>query len=283
MTVPLGAPAGSDARPESPADGLPDPAEHVPDLPRHTPDPAPSAPRDAHVSAREATEAMCPYLLSVGGAWRQATPSRDHRCGALEPPAPQPSDKQRRHCLSPNHVECPIFRAARTARAVTLTPSGDAAVVAVVDAARRPIARTAPILLEQPRLLEQAVRLSFDRGPGQLALVALMILAFSVVAITRLSAGSSPSASPSVDPSSIARASASPSPTPRPTPSPSPKPSASAAPTPEPSYRGKYTVQKGDTILSIARRFKVHTGAIRRLNNLSPTAEVKIGQVLKIP
>jgi LysM repeat protein len=42
-------------------------------------------------------------------------------------------------------------------------------------------------------------------------------------------------------------------------------------------------VRKGDTILSIARRFKVHTGEIRRLNGLSATYEVKPGDVLKIP
>jgi membrane-bound lytic murein transglycosylase D len=276
MTVPLGASAESDAPPESQADGPSDPVEPEPE-------PARASPHAAPVSAREATEFTCPYLMSVGGAWRQATPSRDHRCGALDPPAPQPSDKQRRHCLSSAHVECPIYRAARAARAVALSPTGDRAAVAAIDAARRPIARTAPILLEQPRLVEQAFRLSFDRGSGQLALVALMILAFSVVAITRLSGGAAPVASPSVEPSGIARASASPSPTPRATPSPSAKPSASASATPEPSFRGLYTVQKGDTLLSIARRFKVHTGEIRRLNNLSPTAEVKPGQVLKIP
>ena len=271
MTVSLGAPAGSDAPPESQPDGPPDP-----------PDPPERSPHVGSASAREVTEATCPYLTSVGGAWRQATPSRDHRCGALEPPAPQPAEKQRRHCLSSAHVECPIFRTARTARAVALTPSGDPAVVAIVDAARRPIARTAPVLLEPPRLVERAVRLSFDRGPGQLALVALMILAFTVVAITRLSVGS-PIVSPSAAPFGIAQASASPSPTPRRTASLSPSPSASAVPTPEPSFRSLYTVGKGDTLLSIARRFKVHTGDIRRLNNLSPTAEVKPGQVLKIP
>lgn len=226
---------------------------------------------------------MCPYLTSVGGAWRQATPSRDHRCGALDPPAPQPNDKQRRHCLSPDHVDCPIFRAARTARAVSLTPSGDPAVVAVVDAARRPIARTAPVLLERPRLVEQAVRMSFDRGPGQLALVALMIVAFGVVAITRLSGGTSPAASPSAGPSAIARASSSPAPSPRPSPRSSVVPSASAAPTPAPSFRGLYTVRAGDTLISIARRFKTTTGAIRRLNNMGTSTTIKPGQVLKIP
>ena len=268
MTVPPGAAVESDPPSGSQPDGPPGSAGHAP---------YPGTP-----SAAEATASTCPYLTSVGGAWRQSTPSRDHRCGALDPPAPQPTDKQRRHCLSPNHVDCPIFRAARTARAVSLSPSGDPAVVAVVDAARRPIARTSPILLEQPRLVEQAVRLSFDRGPGQLALVALMILAFAVVAVTRLSGGS-PAPSASVGPSAIARASASPSPTPRPTPKPTPRPSASAAPTPAPSFRGKYTVRSGDTLYSIARRFKVTTGAIRRLNGLSTTAVIHPGQVLKIP
>jgi nucleoid-associated protein YgaU len=269
MTVSPGAPIGSDTHLGSRPDGPPDPAPH----------PA----RVATPSATEATAATCPYLTSVGGAWRQATPSRDHRCAALEPPAPQPTDKQRRHCLSPNHVECPIFRAARTARAVSLTPSGDPAAVAVVDAARRPIARTAPILLERPRLVEQAVRLSFDRGPGQLALVALMILAFSIVAFTRLSGGSPPAASASVAPSDIAAASSSPSSTPGPSPSVSPIPSASVSPSPEPSFRGLYTVRNGDTLYSIARRFKTTTGAIRRLNHLSTTAVIHPGQVLKIP
>jgi len=269
MTVPIGAPDAADTRPGSEPDGAPVPPGHAPHV--------------ASLTAPEATAATCPYLISVGGAWRQATPSREHRCSALEPPAPQPSDKQRRHCLSPHHVECAIFKTARTARAVGLSPSGDPAAVAIVDAARRPIARTAPILLERPRLVDRAVRLSFDRGPGQLALVALMILAFSVVAITRLSSASPPGAGGSASPSTIARASSSPKPTPRPTPRPSPQPSASAAPTPGPSFRSLYTVKKGDTLLSIAQRFKVHTGEIRRLNGLKSTYVAKPGDVLKIP
>ncbi|HEX5823171.1 MAG TPA: LysM peptidoglycan-binding domain-containing protein [Candidatus Limnocylindrales bacterium] len=268
MTVPLGAPDESATHAESGADGSPDPADRPGQL--GTP------------SVSEVAASACPYLISVGGAWRQATPSRDHRCAALEPPAPQPTDKQRRHCLSPHHVECPIFRAAVTARAVGLSPNGDAAAVAAVDAARRPIARTAPILLEQPRLVEQALRLSFDRGPGQLALVALMVVAFSIVAITRLSSGTAPAAAASAAPSTIARVSARPSPTQRPSPRPSVMPSASAATAPSPSFRVSYTVRKGDTLGTIAKQFNVTTTAIRRLNNM-PNTTVKVGQVLKIP
>src|SRR4051794_35833103 len=34
----------------------------------------------SRAGAREVAAAICPYLASVGGSWRMATPSRDHRC-----------------------------------------------------------------------------------------------------------------------------------------------------------------------------------------------------------
>jgi LysM repeat protein len=270
MTVPLSAPDGSDERPEGRHDGPLDRADDH----RHAVPP----------SAREATASTCPCLLSAGGAWRHAAPNRDHRCAALDPPAPQPADKQRRHCLSSNHVDCPIFRAARDARAATLIPSGDPAVVAAIDARRRPIARTAPILLEQPRLIEQAIRLPFDRGPGQLALVALMILAFTVVAIARLSAGSAPviQPSPSVGPSAVIVPSSDPPPTVAPSVSPSAEPPAAPLPSAEPSFRTTYTVQKGDTLAAIAGRYNTTVAVIRELNGITGNA-IRTGQVLKIP
>ena len=180
-------------------------------------------------------------------------------------------------------MECPTFRAARVGRAATLILSGDPGTVEAIDAARRPIARTAPILLEEPRLIDQAGRLRFDRGPGQLALVGLMILAFAVVAITRLSTGSAPGANGSAGPSGLAEASPSPSPTAEATPSSSPEASPSGVPaSAEPSFRTTYTVQKGDTLTTIAARFKTTAIVIRRLNQLTGST-IHTGQVLKIP
>jgi LysM domain len=238
----------------------------------------------ARAGAREIAAAICPYLASAGGAWRMATPSRDHRCVGLQPPVPQPPEKQRRHCLSAAHVECGIYRAARDVRTVALAGAADPARIVQADAGRRPLPRTSPILLEPPRLLDQATRLRLDRAPGQLALAALMIVAFGVVGLSRLSA--TPSTQPSTGPSLIAvlpSSSLRPSPTATLRPSPSGPPFASASPSgPAASFRTTYTIKKGDTLNSVATRFKTTAAAITRLNNLKSSA-LRIGQVLKIP
>jgi LysM repeat protein len=262
MTVPAEAEGAPELRPDVGADEPREPGLH--------PTPAPTAP--------EAVAAMCPYLTASGGSWRMATPSRDHRCGAVDPPAPQATDKQRRHCLSDDHVECPIFRAARSARAATLAGGADPQFVTVADRRRRPLARTAPILLERPRLVDQAVRLQFERGPGQVALIALMIVAFAIVALTRLSVGADPAPVPVA---SQAVAAASPSPTR--TPASTPSPSSSVEPSASPSAAVRtYRVKKGDTLLAIAKKYGTTAAKIKTLNGLK-SSTLKVGQILKIP
>ena len=93
---------------------------------------------------------ICPYLLASQGGWRSAGPSRDHRCTAVDPPAALSADKQRSLCLIAEHTSCPAFRAARAARASMIAPGVDPSVVAAADAARRPVARAAPVIVEGP-------------------------------------------------------------------------------------------------------------------------------------
>lgn len=250
-----------------------------PSTDRPTERPAAGVPR--HPGAREAVTSLCPYLASEGGSWRGVVPSREHRCTAVDPAAPQTTEKQRRHCLSPEHVECALYRAARTARVTNLAAGMNPAAVEAADRRRRAVARTAPIVLEPPRLVDQAMRLQFDRAPGQIALVALMVVAFAVVAIARFSAGS-PSASLPPAASAIAVASGSPRPTPSPTPSVSPSSESSASPSAEPSFRTTYKVKRGDTLSGIATRFKTTAAKIKALNGLKSNT-LKVGQVLKIP
>ena len=232
---------------------------------------------------------VCPYLTASSGAWRTATPNRAHRCAGLEPAGHVTSDKQRRHCLSVDHANCQIFRTARVNRAAVLAPGVDPAAVAAADAARRPMARTAPLILEQPRLSAPAARWPLDRALTQIALIGLMVVAFAVVVFSRMATGAPPAS-----PTPIASIEASPtptaSPTRRPTPTPAPSgsidPSASAsssasAPTVAPSAR-TYRVQAGDTLVGIAGEFGTTVKAIQDLNGLTGS-DLRVGQILQIP
>jgi LysM domain len=279
MTAPVGAPDPTDPAADPLPAGPEPPAVEA--VPSHA-DPAPRP--DEHAppaSAREIATAICPYLVSSHGAFRSAAPSRDHRCGALSPPAPQPADKQRRHCLASEHVECSIFRAAVTARQTALAAGADPERIAAADAARRPLPRTTPVLLEPPRLLDQAARLQLDRAPGQIALVALMVVAFAIVLLSRFSAGAPPAASPG--PSFVAvLPSAAVTPRPSPAVRPSAAPSAAASAAPAPSFRTTYVVKKGDTLIGVATKFKTTAAKIRTLNGLK-SSTLHVGQTLKIP
>jgi LysM repeat protein len=241
---------------------------------------------------RPATDAVCPYLISASGGWRSIAPHREHRCAAVDPPAPLSAEKQRRLCLALAHQTCPTYGAARAARAAAIAPGVDPAVLAAIESSRRPVARSAPIILEQPRLGSTSIAWPLDRAVSQVALVGLMVVAFALVAIARLSATDAGTASTSPSPqASAAIVAGTPSPTPLPTPSPSPSidlPSQSAAPpsaapaTPVPSFRTTYTVKSGDTLLGIASRFKTTVAKIKKLNNLTSNT-LHIGQKLKIP
>lgn len=66
-----------------------------------------------------------------------------------------------------------------------------------------------------------------------------------------------------------------------PAPSPTPAP-ADPAPTPAPAATS-YTVQPGDYLSAIARRFSVTTAALAAANNLSNPSLIYVGQVIVIP
>ena len=279
---------------------------------RQPDDPAPA--RDGPEFARPDIHEVCPYLRAAGGSWRSATPHREHRCGAVEPPAALTPDKQRRLCLSAEHGGCPTFRAARASRAALLAPGIDPAAVAAADAARRPIARGSALILERPRLSGPTARWPLDRAMSQAALVALMVVAFVAVAIARFSG---PQAAAIAEPTATASASASPTPrsTPRVTPSPSLAPSlapsappASAGTSPvasgavsgatgtptvstptvstptvsTPSFKTTYVVKSGDNLYGIAGHFGTTVAAIKEINGLTSNS-LKVGQELKIP
>jgi LysM domain-containing protein len=234
---------------------------------------------------------ICPYLVAVQGGWRSARPSRDHRCFAVDPPGPLPADKQRALCLTVEHATCPAFRAARASRAAMLAPGVDPAVIAAADATRRPIARSAPVVIEGPRLNIGGIG-GGNWALSQALLVGLMVVAFAIVIVARLSTSDAPA--PSASPLPPASASPTPGATPSRTPSPTVNPAGSgavpggsggvpsAAASQAAAFRTTYRVKSGDTLVGIASTFSTSVAAIQELNGLK-SSDLKIGELLKIP
>lgn len=254
------------------------------------------APGDASASRRSGLpmHPVCPYLLSADGAWRSASASREHRCTAVAPPSPLAAEKQRRLCLTSNHISCATFVAAT-----------DAQVTAgrLVDL-RRPIARTTPLVLDQGRLAIPRPSIFSSPMAGQTALIAVLGVAFGAVLIARLATGAggeagvvipigSATARPSATEVAVA-ATPSPAPTPAPTASSSAAPTAKPSPTlvptgptakPSPSvaHPTSYKVKGGDTLSGIAAKFGTTVKVLADLNGIKDPSKLHPGQVIKLP
>ena len=234
---------------------------------------------------------ICPYLVAADGLWRSSTVAREHRCGAVAPPALVAAEKQRRLCLTADHASCPTFEAARAARPIG--PDRQPTLP-------RPLARATPVILDHGRIAISIPAFRAERSAGQAALIVLMALAFALIVVAKLSGGSSPAGA--ADASSSPRATAGASghagsarPSAGATPAPSTSPAGSAASSVDPANSASpaaatptpvtktYKVKSGDTLIGIAAKFGTTPKAIAKLNGITNTANLRIGQVLKIP
>ncbi len=226
---------------------------------------------------------ICPYLLVASGHWRNAEPSRDHVCAAEAEPIPLGLETQRRLCFG-DHAACRRYETAVAAyrAAVPLVPL-------------RPVARTAPVVVDRGRPPLPLPHVGDRRLLGQAVLALAMIAAVVALLVARLgpageaaraSASPLPSvsaivASPSASTSPVP--SASPSAVPTPTPTASPKPTRKPSPTPGGGSGRTYTVKPGDTLSSIALKFGTTVKVLSKLNGITDPSLIKPGQVLKIP
>jgi len=231
---------------------------------------------------------MCPYLAAADGAWRSTTVAREHRCGAVAPPAILAAEKQRRLCLTGEYVHCATFEAARSTR-----PNGSERAATLP----RPLARTTPVVLDHGRISVTMPALRSDRFPGQAVLIVLLGIAFAAILLARLTGGAAPAALDQATPTPGVSALVSGDPTrlasSRPTgsaePSSGSSPSAAAASdapgSAQPSATGTrtYKIKTGDTLIGIAAKFNTTPKAIAKLNGLTNPSALKVGQVIQIP
>jgi LysM repeat protein len=226
--------------------------------------------------------------MSADGRWRASTPTRDHRCTVVTPPAILAADKQRRLCLSSEHTTCSTYLAAIDPSAGPSNSTRDE---------RRPtraVTRTAPLLLDHSRVIIGLPVLRLERGVGQGGLVALMAVAFAAIVVARLSSGgpglvpgqvgagasASPSAAASRAPAATPAASVAPTRTLVPTevePTPAPPKATPAA------GAKTYKVRSGDTLGGIASEFGTTVAVLQELNGIENPRLLKVGQVLKLP
>ena len=123
---------------------------------------------------------VCPYLAAVDGEWRSSTVAREHRCGAVAPPAPLAAEKQRRLCLTHDHVICATYDAARAARPVAHDR---------LPVLPRPIARTTPVVLDHGRIAIDMPAFRSDRPVWQAILIGILAIAFAAIVLTRVTDG----------------------------------------------------------------------------------------------
>jgi LysM repeat protein len=240
---------------------------------------------------------VCPYLLSADGAWRSSSAAREHRCTAVMPPSPLAAEKQRRLCLTADHVSCATFVAATEARAATRHP---------VDL-RRPVARTTPLVLDQGRLAMSIPSIpSITSRPmaSQGVLIGVLGIAFGAVLVARLATGGgseggviipvgSGSPTPTVTEAAVAsrppatpKLTAAPTPTAAPTTEPSPTlvpTGPTAKPTASPEKPTSYKVKRGDTLSGIAAQFGTTVKVLAELNDIKDPSKLHVGQVIKLP
>jgi LysM repeat protein len=224
---------------------------------------------------------ICPFLLAEN-AWRSASPAKEHRCLAVGSDVPLSVEKQKRLCLTAGHRTCPAY-----ATALGLGKS-DGLRSEPGTLPRRPYPRMAPVVLDHGRIGLAVPAAARDRPAGQLALGALMLVAFAAIAFARLSGvGDSGLVAGAGSPSPQATLAAA-LPTPTPSPVPSAVPSAAASPVltpaPDPTEPARtYKVKRGDTLSGIAARFGTTVRVLIDLNDIKNPSRIAIGARLKLP
>lgn len=231
----------------------------------------------------------CPFLLAQGGAWRLDLPTREHRCGAVSPPAPLSPEKQTRLCLTLAHATCATYLASLAARAERLgTPTSD-------RATRWGLARTTTVIEDAGGVRARVLASLMDRRRWPAIPAVLLVTTLFTLALSGFRGGDSDPAAATGSPTGSAglpaatqRPSVLPSVTPRPDPTPTapataaPTDAPTATPAPAESFR-TYRVQSGDTLSAIAADFGTTSRAIAELNGITVNSTLRIGQVLKIP
>jgi LysM repeat protein len=211
--------------------------------------------------------------------------------GDAATPGPHAVDPRAAASATIDEPADPLVPAAGLPRAaVVATAAGAAAAVPARPiptlAGRRQFARTTPVVIDRGRASFGFPSFGDRRQLGQIGLVVLMVAALGAILLARIGQPQTPGvtgSSPSIHASAHSSAKASPHPTITPGPTPGSS-TTTKSPGPSPSSKPRtYKVQAGDTLSSIAAKFKTTAKAIEQLNNIQSPFVIHPGEVLKLP
>lgn len=227
----------------------------------------PGGPSPVVITGEDWLDAICPFLRARDGSWRSASPAREHRCWAAEPPSELAVLTQQRLCLVRAHDGCERFLHARELRSSALARDRQAARGGVPVARRRarPRGRRADGLrasveswVAQVLALPSVVRVAVT-GLG----VALVLLL--VVLLSGGDGPDSPVTSPG--PSLVGE----------------PRSSFEIGSSFGPDGMRRYRVRQGDTLRTIADRFGISVRQLRNANDLGDPPRLEPGDVILVP
>lgn len=221
------------------------------------------------ITGEDWLDKICPFLRARDGSWRSASPAREHRCWATDPPSELPVLAQQRLCLVREHDGCERFLHARELRSASLArdrPGGASSRAvgvphgqAVRRTGRRPSSTTAI-----------AVAARILAGP-RLTVAAVAVMVVAVVVVLLLGAGRSGGPTPtggsmfSLRPDGTV-----------------PSPAALEASAAADGFR-RYRVRPGDTLRTIAERFGVSVRQLRAVNDLGDPPRLQPGDIILVP
>lgn len=225
-------------------------------------------PLDVVINGEDWLQVICPFLRARDGSWRSASPAREHRCWAMDPPAELPVLTQQRLCLVRAHDGCERLLHARELRAASLASArtGTVETPAVGVPSGAPSVRRSTVAADAARGAAAGVL----RWP-RLVLVAIGVgvVVVLIVAILMVVGGSAPGATP-VPPSSAV-------------PQRSLDPSGGVDLSAGPDGLRRYRVREADTLRTIADRFGVSVRQLRLANDLGDPPRLEAGMVIVIP
>jgi hypothetical protein len=215
-----------------------------------------SGPLAVAITGDDWLDVICPLLRARDGSWRSASPAREHRCWATDPPSELAVLTQQRLCLVRAHDGCERFLHARELRASALARERQRGMdwvpgqPGVLTARRRASGRSRPRPAPFDRLVDVPVAAWIAVGIGALVIAVVLSLAMT----PRLA-----------------------------TTDPAPAAAASTLPSIGPDGMRHYTVRDGDTLRTIADRFGVTVRELRRVNDLGDPPTLTTGDVILIP